>query len=136
MRYINIGSYQVSVLLLLAVLVVVPMACAASYYFFSSITIPLTIEEPLSLSSYPSSIHVHPGENETLEIVVNNAATVNYSILLILGVNDTAFQDSYITFSNRTYNVIPGANQITAWIAVNTGAHPAFLEIIINFYRE
>ena len=73
MRYISIGSYEVSVLLLLAILVIVPIACAASYYFFSSITISFTIEEPLSITSYSSSIHVHPGENKTLDIEILNS---------------------------------------------------------------
>jgi hypothetical protein len=136
MRYISIGSYEVSVLFLLAVLVIIPIVCSASYYFFTSVTIPFTIEEPLSITNYSSSIHVHPGENKTLDIEIQNSAAVNYSITLIFGMNDTVFQNSYVTTSNLTYNIAPGVNQITAWIAVDTGAHPAHLELIIDFYRE
>jgi hypothetical protein len=136
MRYISIGNYEVSVLLLLGVLVLIPIACAASYYFISSITISFTIEEPLSITSYSSSFHVHPGENKTLDVEILNSAAVNYSVILILSINDTAFQDSYVTASNLTYNIAPGVNQITAWIAIATSAHPAHLDLIIDFYRE
>jgi hypothetical protein len=132
----NIGRYQVSIILIVLVLVVSPIVIAASYYVWTSRTIPFSVDEPLSITDYPASIHFHPGENKTLDITIVNIATINYSVSLTLTLNDTAYQESYVTFSNSTYNITPGTNQIMAWIAVDKNAHPIFLELIVDFYRE
>ncbi|MGD8565657.1 MAG: hypothetical protein PVF96_04835 [Candidatus Bathyarchaeota archaeon] len=136
MRYMNIGRYQVSIILIVLVLVVSPIVIAASYYVWTSRTIPFSVDEPLSITDYPASIHFHPGENKTLDITIVNIATINYSVSLTFTLNDTAYQESYVTFSNSTYNISPGTNQIMAWIAVDKNAHPIFLELIVDFYRE
>jgi hypothetical protein len=132
----NIGRYQVSIILIVLVLVVSPIVIAASYYVWTSRTIPFSVDEPLSITDYPASIHFHPGENKTLDITIVNIATINYSVSLTFTLNDTAYQESYVTFSNSTYNISPGTNQIMAWIAVDKNAHPIFLELIVDFYRE
>ncbi len=136
MRYVTIGSYQVSFLLLTAVLVVSPVVLAASYYLWASRTIHFSVDEPLSITDYPSSIHLHPGENETLNLTIMNAATVNYSVTLTFALNDTAFQESYVTFSNNTYHITPSTNHIMAWMLVDKKAHPALLDLTVDFYRE
>lgn len=136
MRYVTIGSYQVSVLLLLTVLIVCPIISAATYYLWTTRTMLISVDEPLSITDYPASLHVHPGENKTLDITVTNSANVNYSVTLTFALNDTVYQESYVTFSNRTYNVLPDVNQITAWLFVDKGAPPASLELTVNFYRE
>ncbi len=136
MRYVTIGSYQVSVLLLLMVLIVCPIISAATYYLWTTRMMLISVDEPLSITDYPASLHVHPGENKTLDITVTNSANVNYSVTLTFALNDTVYQESYVTFSNRTYNVLPDVNQITAWLFVDKGAPPASLELTVNFYRE
>ena len=78
---------------------------------------------------------MHPGENRTLAISILNSATVNYEVALVLSLNETTYQESYVTFSNSTYSVVPGPNNVTAWMFVQSGAHPAWLELIIDFYR-
>ncbi|UCH31830.1 MAG: hypothetical protein JSV05_10195 [Candidatus Bathyarchaeota archaeon] len=95
----------------------------------------MVVEEPLSISDYPSAIHVHPGENQTLVVSILNSAPVNYVVALIFSLNETTYQESYVTFSNSTYILVPGLNNVTAWMFVQSGAHPAWLELIIDFYR-
>lgn len=136
LRYTTIGKYQISIFLIIIVSIVSPIVIAASYYLWTSRTIPFSVDEPLSITDHPASIHVHPGENSTLDITIINAATVNYSVSLTFTLNDTTFQESYVTFSNYTYNITPSTNHITAWIAVDKKAHPALLELTVDFYRE
>jgi hypothetical protein len=94
------------------------------------------VEEPLSITSFPSAISTHPGENITLEIVIENSANIYYSVILGFSVNDTVYQQTYMEFSNTTYTVGPGSNNITAWCAVAKKAPPVQLSLTIEFHRE
>ncbi len=136
MHYVTIGSYQVSLVLLIAILVATSTALGGAYYLWASRTIPISIEEPLSIADFPTLLNVHPGENRTLDITITNLATVNYSVTLVFALNDTAFQETYVTFSNYTYNVSPSTNQIQAWIMVDKKAHAATLSLTVDFLRS
>ena len=125
-----------SVLLVLVAAVVSSVVFAGTYYLWATRTTLLQVDEPLSITDCPTSIHVHPGENKTLDITIVNSATVNYSVTLVFALNDTAYEDSYVQFSNYTYNITPSTNNIGAWMVVESKAPPAWLEIIINFSRE
>jgi hypothetical protein len=135
MRNVTIGRYQVSVLLLLIITVASPIVFAAAYLWVVR-TIPFSVDEPLSITDFPTSFHVHPGENKTLDITILNSADVNYSVTLVLALNDTAYQESYVILSNYTYNITPSTNHIRAWIFVDKNAPPAWLELQIVFHRE
>jgi len=135
MRNVTIGRYQVSVLLLLIITVASPIVFAAAYLWVVR-TIPFSVDEPLSITDFPTSFHVHPGENKTLDITILNSADVNYSVTLVLALNDTAYQESYVILSNYTYNITPSTNHIRAWIFVDKKAPPAWLELQIDFHRE
>jgi hypothetical protein len=135
MRSITIGRYQVSLLFLLILAAACPIVLAATY-LWTVRTIPFSVEEPLSITDCPTTFHVHPGENKTLDVTISNSATVNYSVTLIFTLNDTAYQQSYVTTSNYTYTVTPSTNHIRAWILVDKKAPPAWLELQISFYRE
>lgn len=134
MRYVTIGRYQVSVILL-TILTATSTALAAAYHLWASRTITVSIEEPLSIIDYPTSLSVHPGENQTIDVTIMNSATENYSVTLFFSLNDTAFQESYVTFSNYTYHITPSTNQIKAWIDVDKKAHAATLSLTVDFLR-
>lgn len=134
LRYITIGAYQIS-LLLLIVCVACPIVLSATYYLWATKTIPLSVEEPLSIVESPSTLHTHPGENQTLGVTIVNAAMVNYSVTLVFSLNNTAYQDSYVTFSNYTYTITPNTNQVTAWMVIDNRANSVFLELTVEFYR-
>jgi hypothetical protein len=135
LRSITIGRYQLSLLLLIIVAIACPIVLAATY-LWTVRTIPFSVEEPLSITDYPAAFHVHPGENKTLDITIQNLATVDYSVTLVFELNDTVYQQSYVTTSNYTYTVMPSTNNITAWIFVEKKAPSADLELQIDFYRE
>jgi hypothetical protein len=135
LRSITVGRYQLSLLFLVIVAIACPIVLAATY-LWTVRTIPFTVEEPLSITDWPTTFSVDPGKNQTLDITIENSATVNYSVTLVLTLNDTAYQQSYVTTSDYTYTVMPNTNHITAWIFVEKKAPPAELELQIDFYRE
>ena len=135
MRYVTIGRYQVSAILI-ATVIVTSTALGGAYYLWASKMITILVEEPLSITNFPTSLNVHPVENRTLDITIVNSATVNYSVTLAFTLNDTLFQESYVTFSNYTYNVTPSTNQIKAWIFVDKKAHAATLSLTVDFFRN
>jgi len=136
LRYVTVGNYQISALLLLMIVLISPIAFAATYYLWTTRTIPLSIDEPLSITDYPDSIHVRPGENKTLDISILNSASVNYSVTLVFTLNNTEYQESYVEFSNHTYSITPSVNHIRAWINVDKKAPPVWLSLTTDFYRE
>ncbi len=136
MGYVTLGRYQVSIYLLIAVLVMSPVVLGATYYLWASRTYDFSVDEPLSITDSPTPIHLHPGENKTLNITIINRANVNYSVDLTFALNDTTYQESYVTFSNYTYNVTPSTNHIKAWILVDKKAQPNSLELRVDFYRK
>ena len=131
----RIGVYQVSIMLFILIVIAASVVTAA-WYLVATRTTPLTVEEPLTITEYPGTIHTHPGENKTLDIAIMNSASVNYEVTLFFALNESSYQESYIAFSNLTYNIIPGSNNITAWLFVQRGAPPAFLQLTVDFYRQ
>jgi hypothetical protein len=135
LRYFNVGNYQVSTLLLLMIVASSAVALGATFYLWTQKTISISVDEPLSITVVPSSVHFHPGENQTLAITVQNSATASYSIFLAFTLNDTNYQQSYVQFSNHTYNIVPGINNIVAWVSVTSDAPSGWHELTVDFYR-
>ncbi len=94
------------------------------------------VAEPLSITSFPSTISTHPGENATLDITISNNAEIEYLVILKFTVNDTEYQQTYMSFSNVTYTINPGSNNITAWCTTAKKAPPVSLSLTVEFNRE
>jgi len=109
---------------------------AAATYIWTSKTIPFSVEEPLTVTYYPSTLDTHPGENITLDITIMNSANVDYVVILVFTLNDTTYQESYIEFSNYTYDIHSGSNQVQGWLQVDKKSPPVSLELTIEFHRE
>lgn len=135
MRYVTIGRYQFSVILLLIAVVASPLAFAATYYIWNSKTVPFTVDEPLSVLDFPASIHFHPGQNATLDITIANSADINYAVKLIITLSDTNYQQSYVQVSNDTYTIASGNNSISAWIAISNDAPQSQQQLTVDFLR-
>jgi uncharacterized membrane protein len=135
MRYVTIGRFQFSAVFLLIVAISSPLAFAATYYIFSSKTVTFSVEEPLSVIEFPTSIHFHPGENSTTNIAIANSATTTYEVRLVITFSDADYQQSNVQVSNHTYTIIPGNNTISAWIAVSKDAPPSEQQITVDFLR-
>lgn len=137
MPNVTVRSYQISLMLvlLLAAGIFVPIAIALTY-MWATRTTTFVVDEPLSITSFPSVLSTHPGENMTIDITIENIANINYSVWLNFGLNDTEYQQTYATFSNLTYTVSPGSNILTAWCEIAKKAPPTQLSLSVEFYRE
>ena len=135
MRYVNIGRYQFSAVLLLVAAITFPLAFAATYYIWNTRTIPFTVDEPLAVTDFPSEIHFHPGQNVTLSITIANSANTDYLVWLDIKLTDTNYQQSYVETSNQTYTIVPGDNTISAWISVTQDAPNSQQQLTVDFLR-
>jgi hypothetical protein len=135
MRYVTIGRYQLSAVLLLIVAVVCPLTFAATYYVWNTKTIPFTVDEPLYVTDFPNEIRFHPGQNVTLDITISNSANTNYIVWLNIQLTDANYQQSYVETSNQTYTITPGDNTISAWIAVSQDAPNSQQQLTVDFLR-
>ena len=134
-HYVTIGRYEYSVILLLLVAVACPLAFAATYYMFSSKTVPFIVDEPLSVTAFPSEIHFHPGQNATIDITISNSVNTNFLVMLDIKLSDTNYQQLYVQTSNQTYTIAPGDNTISAWITVSQNAPNSQQQLTVDFLR-
>jgi len=94
------------------------------------------VEEPIEILNYsPTSITLFPGEFENISITVQNHANLNYSVIFSYQLNDTAYQYSFVTFSNEIYEVSNGVHTLDAWLQVEPNAPSNNATLIINVQR-
>jgi hypothetical protein len=136
MLYVTIRSHQVSLvlILILEVCIVGPIAFALTYTWETEVT-QSAAKGPLSITSFPSVINTNPGENETLNVSMENSAKIDYLVTLNFVLNDTAYQQAYMNFSNMVYTIKPGSNNIIAWCETSKEAPPARLSLTVGFTR-
>ncbi len=106
------------------------------YAALQSETIPLEIKDPLEILAYASSLSLFPGETLQFNVDVVNHAPIGYNASLIFTLNDTVYQDEYVSFSQVVYAVEPGTNRLEAWLSVSKIAPRAELELRINITRD
>lgn len=137
MLYVTVRSHQLSLILILILeaCIVGPIAFALTYMWATRVT-TYVVEEPLLITSFPGVLNTHPGENETLNISIENSANIEYLVTLNFALNDTVYQQTYMNFSNTVYTIKPGSNNITAWCETSKKAPPAQLSLTIEFNRE
>jgi hypothetical protein len=135
MRSIRIGSYDVSIIVFVVLGVLLGTAVGATY-MWATRTVNVSVEESLTVTNFPSTFHTHPGQNQTLDITIENIASVTYTVTLAFTLNDTTYQTQYVTCSSNTYTIGPGTNQITAWMIIDQQAPPANVQLTVQFHRE
>lgn len=119
----------------IAALLVCLVVGGVAAYIFATVKLAVNVEEPLSVVASPSVLGFYPNMTETFNVTVNNVAAVNYLVSLAFSLNDTAYQQSYVTLSNETYTVLPGLNNLTAYMSVAPDAPPAQLELTVTLSR-
>lgn len=119
----------------LVALLVCSVVGGVASYIFSTVRVPVNVEEPLSVVAAPNLFELYPNMTQTFNVTVNDAATVDYLVALTFSLNDTVYQRSYVTFSNTTYTVLPGLNNLTASINVASDAPSAQLELTLALSR-
>jgi hypothetical protein len=119
----------------IAVALAIIVCGAVAAYIFATVMFPVEVKEPLSVVAFPVLLSLYPNMTEYFNVTINNAAAVNYLVSLAFVLNDTAYQQSYVTFSSETYTVAPDLNNLTAWINVAADAPPAQLELAVGLSR-
>lgn len=120
---------------IVATLLICLVAGGFAAYIFGTFNVIVKVEEPLSVVTSPSLLEFFPNMTQTFNVTVSNVATVNYLVYLTFSLNDTTYQQSYVTFSDETYTVLPGLNNLTASIGVAPDAAPAQLELTVALSR-
>jgi hypothetical protein len=105
------------------------------YILWKSLTIPLEVKEPIDILSYPSQLSLYPGETLDFNITVENHASINYSVTLDFHLSNATYQTSYVTVSNENYVVIPGQQNLAAWLNIESDAPPINASLTIDFKR-
>jgi len=121
--------------ILTLVLIAAFIVGAFAGYYWASITIPVQVKEPLEIVEYPEAISLYAGENATFTVNITNHATANYLVTLDFTLDNATYQESYVTFSDISYIVVPGDNTLEAWISVSHDAPPANLTLTKDFAR-
>ena len=134
MKSVKFGKYVVP-LWLVIVLLVSGFGGVLGYYVWKTLTIPIEVKEPLEILYYPSELSLYPGETEEFNVTMENHASANYSVTLDFSLDNTSYQDSYVTFSDEIYTVTPGQQNLTAWLMVESYAPPVNASLTIDFMR-
>jgi hypothetical protein len=135
LKIVKIGKYVIPLWLMAVVLVSGIGSGVLGYYVWRTLTIPLEVKEPIEILHYPSQLSLYPGETEEFNITVQNHASVNYSVTLDFSLDNTTYQNNYVTFSNEIYTVIPGQQNLTAWVMVESHAPQVNASLTIDFKR-
>jgi hypothetical protein len=97
-----------------------------------SATIPVKVEDPITILNYPTGLNFYPGQTKEFSITVLNAADVTYTITFDFQLNDSSYQSRYIQFEKTAFTVAPGEQTLNASLAVLANAPPASLLLTIS----
>jgi len=125
----NIRLWLISILLISAI------GGASAYYVWKTLIVPFEVMEPLEVLDYPSQFSLYPGETLEFNVTVMNHASRNYTVILDFSLDNESYQESYVAFSAETYTVIPGQQNLTAWLEVEAHAPPINASLTIDFHR-
>jgi hypothetical protein len=95
-------------------------------------SIPIEVKNPIEIIDYPSGFSLFPGETLEFNVTLQNIGPMNYSCILEFILNDTAYQNRHIKFSSEIYTVVPGKQNLSAWLTVSPYAPPASLLLTIK----
>jgi len=134
MKNISIGKYIIPSWILGVVLIGLCIG-AFALYMALTFTIPFEVKEPIEVLHYPSYLSLYPGDTVYFNVTVQNNAKQNYTVLLDFSLSNATYENSYVTFSNETYFVGPGVQNLTAWIIVSPEASPINAILTVKLFR-
>lgn len=132
MKSIKIGEHIVPLWLVVSILISIVGIVSFANYVGNRLIIPFEVRKSIEITYYPSELSLFPGQTEEFNITVQNYASVNYYVVLDFQLSNTTYQDNYITFSNEIYTVIPGKQNLTAWLVVESYAPPVEASLTID----
>jgi len=107
-----------------------------AYRLLTYMNINVEVKESIEiLDYYPSQFSLYPGETARFNITMLNHASVNYYVFLDFQLSDANYQNNYVTFSDEMYTVVPGQQNVTAWLMVKPDAPPANFTLMVGVER-
>jgi hypothetical protein len=134
-KHFRLGRYSVPVWPVAILMVSMISSGVLGYYLYSSFTVPLEIKEPIEILDYPSQWSLYPGETTQFNVTVRNRSSFNYSVILDFRSDNMAYQLSYLAFSHENYTVVPGQQNLEAWLNVSADAPAANLNVTVTVSR-
>ncbi len=135
MSRFKVNSTRIKSLILLAILLS-STGVMGGYAALQSESVPLEVKEPLEILVFNSNLSLFPGETVQFSVAVENHASVSYNACLSFGLNDTEYQEKYVTFSNNVYAIEPGVKNLEAWLSVSNAAPAAELGLTVGITRD
>jgi len=135
-RGISVGHHVIPLWLVATLLLSGVLGTAIASYIWTSIVIDLEVEEPLKILHYPKKLRLYPGETEEFNVTVKNSASRNYTVVLDFSLENQTYQDDYVRFSDETYTIKSGEQNVTAWLRVEEHAPPIETSLTVSFTRE
>ena len=127
---------RVAVRSLIFVAILLASIGVAGGYALQSESISLEVKEPLEIVAHDSRLSLYPGETLQFNVAVENHASVSYNACLSFKLNDTDYQEKFVSFSNHIYTIEPGRNNFDAWLSVSNTAPAAELELTVEITRD
>jgi len=134
-RPLKVGQYKVPSSLVFTLLLCGITSVIAGNSIWETITLSIEVEEPLSIISYPHKFKLYPGEGVGFNVTVMNTAPIDYTVVLDFSLGDSTYQDKYADFSNETYTVIPGQQNLEVWFKIKAHAPPTKTSLTVAFLR-
>lgn len=131
----KVNGPRVKFLILLAILLS-STGVMGGYAALQSPSAPLAVKEPLEVLAFNSNLSLFPGETVQFSVAVENHASVSYNACLAFSLNDTGYQEKYVTFSDSVYAIEPGVKNLDAWLSVSNTAPAAELELTLGITRD
>lgn len=132
LRAFKIGRYVIPLWLIVVILI---SSGVFGYYVWKTLTIPLEVKEPIEVLDYPTELSLYPGEMKEFNITILNSASVNYSVILGFQLTNITYQADYVTFSDEIYTVLPGEQNLTCSVSVDSDAPPVTESLTIDLHR-
>ena len=97
-----------------------------------SAIIPVKIEDPITISDYPTSLQLYPGQTKNFTFTVQNAADITYTLSFDFQLNDSGYQSQYVSFKNSVFTIAPGDQILINSLTVSANAPPANLILTVS----
>jgi hypothetical protein len=135
MKHVSVGKFAIPSWVLGVILAGICIGAFALYMTLTFI-IPFEVKEPIEVMYYPPQLSLYPGDTIYFNVTVQNHASQNYTVFLDFSLDNATYENSYVSFSNATYFVRPGVQNLTAWVIVSAEAPPTNAILTVNLFRE
>lgn len=135
MKNVTIGKHIIPLWLIIVLLISGIGVGVLADYVWKTLIISVEVKDPLKILNYPFELSLFPGETKNISIIIQNHASLNYSVILDFHLNDTSYQTQYVTFSNAIYTIFSGQQNITAQLNVKPTAPSTNTSLTVNVRR-